>query len=118
MKNYFMGKNIIFWFLMEVNSITFPSQPKISEYRKLDPGYLQLTQDPLFTNTYKVGKAKYEELYHLIQNNSTSSDEEVVICQQYDLTYFFYKKSKIIESLGCGYRIVINPSGKISEIHS
>lgn len=114
-----MNKKIykIFLFLIVINFTIFSSQPILDYHKTVEPGYRTLIEDPLFVDAYATGKQKYHELYSLIQNNSTNSDEELISYQQDDLKYILYKKTGLIESLGYGYKIYIYPSGKIIEVN-
>lgn len=114
-----MNKNTdkTFLFLIVINFTIFSSQLILNYHKTVEPGYRTLIEDTLFSNAYASGKKKYHELYNLIQNNSTNSDDELVSYQGDDLKYILYKKTGMIESLGYGYKICIYPSGKIIEVN-
>jgi hypothetical protein len=96
--------------LLLFSSVVFSSSRK---YKDAAPGFLKLKEDPLFRGVFEFGKIKYEDLYQCIQNNITRENEEELIFEQEDLVYTFNKQSKIIESLGCGYKILLYPNGII-----
>lgn len=83
------------------------------KYKDIEPGFFKLIENPSFKNVFEFGKTNYQELAQFIQKNVTKEDEEELVCIQEDLVYTFNKQSKIIESLGCGYRIALYPNGVI-----
>jgi hypothetical protein len=118
-------------FLLTANTFIFSSQQSkeiqqqsrrlqrlLKEYQEKDPAEKTLMQDPVFENAYEFGKVKYEELWQLIQANKSLDDGERVIYRQGDITYILYKKHKVIESLGFGYKILIKSSGRIDHFNT
>ncbi len=103
-------------FLASIRCIILTSSLSQSKnYKEIEPGYNTLRQDSTFAMIYELGRAKYQELSKLIQENKSFEDEEMIIFQQDELIYIFHKEKKVIESVGFGNKIFIYSDGKIDE---
>jgi len=107
-------KKFTICFVIIFHIIAFYSQSKSSQHAEKELAYRVLMQDPVFSRTYEFGKAKYKELYQVIQDNGFTEDEgETIIFKQGDLIYIFYKKFELIESLGLGHKNSIYSNGRM-----